>query len=369
MNSEPFDESAWRRLESHRSEIDGLDEQLLNILHRRLAVAKKIGEVKHSLNLEVVDPERERRVLERLSTRGRGPLGPETIRAVFSSIIAASRAVQEPPRVGFLGPEGTFSHEAALKFYGKAAVVIPLRDIEEVFDRVARSECGTGIVPLENSCHGPVRDTLDLFALHDLTIQGEVRLGIRHHLLSHVSDPESIGVLYSHPMALAQCNRWIRTHLPAVRTEAVASTAQAARLASADPAAAAVGSRLAGDLAGVPVLRREIQDRNDNATRFAVLGRAPLDREPGERDRTSILIGLEHRPGALLNAIAPLAKHDVNITRIDSRPRTDRAWEYLFFLDLDGHAGNEPLAGALSEMSRVCSMVKVLGSYSRGDEP
>ncbi len=369
MKSEPVDESAWRRLESHRSEIDGLDEQILNILHRRLLVAKEIGEVKHSLNLQVVDPDRERRVLERLSTRNRGPLGSEAIRAVFSTIIAAARAVQESPRVGFLGPEGTFSHEAALKFYGTSAEFIPLRDIEEVFERVAGAECGTGIVPMENSCHGPVRDTLDLFALHDLTIQGEVRLGIRHHLLSRASDPESIGVLYSHPMALAQCNQWIRTHLPAVRTEAVASTAQAARLASVDPGAAAVGSRLAGDLAGVPVLRKGIQDRHDNATRFAVLGRTPLDREPGERDRTSILIGLEHRPGALQNALAPLATHGVNITRIDSRPRTDRAWEYLFFLDLDGHAGNEPLAGALSEMSRACAMVKILGSYSRGDGP
>lgn len=369
MNCEQQDESAWRRLEARRTEIDGLDEHILKLLYQRLAAAKEIGDLKRLLDLEVVDPGRERRILRRLSAQSRGPLEPEAIRSVFGAIIASARAVQEPPRAGFLGPEGTFSHEAALQYYGTPAEYLPLPAIADVFDHVARSVWNTGVVPLENSCEGPVRDTLDLFAIHDLTIRAEVRMRIHHHLLSRASHPEAVRVLYSHPMALAQCGRWIRAHLPGVRTEAVASTALAARLASDDPAAAAVGSRLAAEQAGVPVLRSEVQDSSANTTRFAVLGRPPLDRDPSENHRTSLLIALQHRPGALYRALSPLAARGVNITRIDSRPRRDRAWEYLFFLDLNGHAEDDPLAGALSEMSRSCTLLKVLGSYPREDEP
>jgi len=369
MNCEQQDESAWRRLEDRRAEIDGLDEHILKLLCQRIAAAKEIGDLKRSLDLEVVDPAREGRILRRLSEQSRGPLGPDAIRAVFQAIIASARAVQEPPQVGFLGPEGTFTHEAALKYYGKPAEYLPFPAIENVFDHVARSGCNTGVVPLENSCEGPVRDTLDLFAIHDLKIRAEVRMRIHHHLLSRAPDPEAVRVLYSHPMALAQCGRWIRTHLPWVRIEAVASTALAARLASDDPAAAAVGSRLAADLAGVPVLRSEIQDLSANTTRFVVLGKTSLDRDPSLNHRTSLLIALDHRPGTLYRALSPLAAHGVNITRIDSRPRRDRAWEYLFFLDLDGHAQDEPLAGALSEMSRSCTLFKVLGAYPRENEP
>ncbi len=369
MNGEQQDEGSRGRLEIRRTEIDGLDQQILELLYLRLAAAKDIGDLKRSLDLEVVDPARERRILRRLSAQSRSPLGPDAIRAVFKAIIASARAVQEPPRVGFLGPEGTFSHEAALRYYGTQAEYLPYAAIDDVFDHVARSGCNTGVVPLENSCEGPVRETLDLFAIHDLVIQAEVRMRIHHHLLSRASNPEAVRVLYSHPMALAQCGRWIRTHLPSARTEAVASTALAARLASDDPTAAAVGSRLAAEPAGVPVLRGEIQDLEANTTRFAVLGRTSLERDPSENHRTSLLIALEHRPGALYMALSPLAARGVNITRIDSRPRRDRAWEYLFFLDLDGHAGDGPLAGALSEMSRSCSLFKVLGSYPREDEP
>jgi chorismate mutase / prephenate dehydratase len=369
MTLERSDDVSRELLRSHRSEIDRVDEQILDLLSRRMAAAGEIGRLKRALGLEIIDPAREREVLNRLTLRGRAPLGPSAIEAIFSSIITASRALQEPPRVGFLGPEGTFSHEAAMRFYGKHAVYLPFRDIKDVFGGVAGSECRTGIAPLENSGEGPVRDTLDMFDAHDLTIQAEVRLPVRHHLLTHAPDLEAVRVVYSHPMALAQCGGWIRAHLPAARAEAVASTAQAARLASTDPAAAAVGGSLAGEAAGLPVLRSEIQDLQDNTTRFVVLGRAPLDREPGERNRTSLLIGLEHRPGALFNILEPLANNGVNITRIDSRPRKDTAWEYLFFLDLEGHVQDEPVAGALSEISRSSSMLKLLGSYPVEEGP
>jgi len=369
MNAENADEGSWQTLESFRKEIDRIDEGILGLLSRRLAAAERIGKVKRRLDLEIADPARERRILERLSGRSRGRLDPEAIRTVFSGIFASSRRVQETPRVGFLGPEGTFSHQAARRYYGEEAAYLPLQTLEDVFDRVARAECHTGIVPLENASEGAVRDTLDLFARHDLIIRAEIRLPVRHHLLSHASGPESIRCLYSHPMALAQCRRWTRIHLPGVRTEPAASTAQAVGFASSHPSAAAVGSRLSGELFGVPVLQSGIQDRRDNVTRFVVLGRGPLERRPGGRDRTSLLLSVEHRPGALLRVLSPLAANGVNITRIDSRPRSDRAWEYLFFLDLDGHAADGPLAEALSEISPACTLLKVLGSYPREDDP
>lgn len=369
MNGENAEESAWQRLESFRGEIDRIDERILDLLSRRQAAAEGIGKLKRMLKLDVVDPARERRVLERLSGCGRDLLDPAAIRTVYAGIIAAARRVQEPPCVGFLGPQGTFSHLAARQVYGESAIYCSLSCVEDVFDQVARAEYETGIVPLENSSEGPVRDTLDLFALHDLTIQAEVRLPIRHHLLSHAAAPKAIQCLYSHPMALAQCSRWIRTHLPGVRTEAVTSTAGAVHLVRDNPQAAAVGSRLAGELADVPVLQREIQDVRNNVTRFVVIGRASVEKNPRGMYRSSLLIGIEHRPGALLGVIEPLASHGVNITRIDSRPRKDRPWEYLFFLDLDGHAGDQPLAGALRGLSRNCTLIKFLGSYPREDEP
>jgi len=368
MNGENADESAWQKLKSFRGEIDRIDERILSLLSLRQAAAEGIGKLKSELNLDILDPARERRVLKRLTAYGRWPLDPEAIRTIYSGIISAARRVQEPPCVGFLGPEGTFSHQAARQLYGETAAYRPLQSVEDIFYRVARAECSTGIVPLENSSEGPVMETLDLFALYDLTIRAEVRLPVRHQLLSRATDPKDIQRLYSHPMALAQCNRWTRNHLPGIQTEAVSSTASAVDLVAGDPKAAAVGSRLAGEIAGVPILQEDIQDLRNNVTRFVLLGRGPMAQDPSDKDCTSLLIGLEHRPGTLLGVIGPLAAHNVNITRIDSRPRKDRPWEYLFFLDLDGHAEEEPLAGALDEISKACSMIKLLGSYPREDE-
>jgi chorismate mutase / prephenate dehydratase len=368
MNGENTDESAWRRLESFRTDIDRIDERILDLLSHRQAAAEGIGRVKRMLNLDIVDPAREQHVLDRLSSRARGRLDPDAIRTIYSGIIAVARGIQEPPSIGFLGPEGTFSHEASRQLYGETAAYRPLQSVEDIFYRVARAECSTGIVPLENSSEGPVMETLDLFAQYDLTIRAEVRLPVRHQLMSLAADPKDIQRLYSHPMALAQCSRWIRNHLPGIQTEAVSSTASAVDLVAGDPASAAVGSRLAGEIAGVPILRQDIQDLRNNVTRFVMLGRGPVARDPSDKDCTSLLIGLEHRPGTLLGVIGPLAAHNVNITRIDSRPRKDRPWEYLFFLDLDGNAEEEPLAGALDEISQACSMIKRLGSYPREDE-
>ncbi|MCF8063234.1 MAG: prephenate dehydratase [Deltaproteobacteria bacterium] len=369
MNPGETRERAWRRLEAFRGEIDRIDDRILSLLSRRRAAAVGIGMLKRSLQLAAADPARERQILESLASRSREGLDPGAVRSIFSEIIAACRSVQEPPRVAFLGPDGTFTHQAALRLHGKEADYRPFRTLEEVFQQVADAHCDQGVVPLENTFEGTVHETLDLFSRYKLFIRAEVRLKIRHHLLSRSPEPESVQCLYSHPMALAQCRRWIRLRLPSVRIREVESTAGAVALASGDSRAGAVGGRLAGELYGVPALAEGIQDRGDNITRFAALGRDPGGAGPSGRDRTSVLLALAHRPAALFRALAPLAERGVNLTRIDSRPRRNASWEYLFFLDMEGHASDEPLAAALGEIKHQCLEMKVLGSYPGEEDP
>ncbi len=369
MNSQGGEEAAWRSLEAFRRKIDRIDDGIVSLLSRRMAAAEEIGRLKRKHGLGVTDLEREKQILERLVSRRAQELDPGEIRKIFSGIIAACRSIQEPCSIAFLGPEGTFTHQAAIHLYGKKAACRPFTLLEEVFEHVSASQCDFGIVPLENSYAGPVGETLDCFSQYDLFIQAEVRLSIRHHLLTRSRTLEEVRCLYSHPMALAQCRRWIRARLPSVRITEVESTAGAAFMASRDPSAAAVGSRLAGELYEVPVLEKGIADRRDNITRFAAVGRSPADRGPSGRDRTSLLLVLEHRPAALFHALACLAQRGVNLTRIDSRPLRSAKWEYLFFLDLEGHALEDPLAMALTGLKERCLNMKLLGSYPREEDP
>ncbi len=369
MNPRGGEDGARRRLEAYRGEIDRIDDRILALLARRRAAAVGIGTLKQDLHLDVLDPSRERQILDGLASRSRGKFDPGAVRSIFEAIIFACRSAQESPAVAFLGPEGTFTHQAALQLHGKEAVYRPAPTVEDVFEQVAASRCSSGIVPLENAMEGPVRETLDCFSRYALFIRAEVRLRIRHHLLSRSPGLKDVQCLYSHPMALAQCRGWIRARLPAVRVREVESTARAACLASEDPHSAAVGGRLAGELHRVPVLAEGIEDRGDNVTRFAALGRDLQGTRPSGRDRTSLLMVLEHGPGTLFRALAPLAEHGVNLTRIDSRPLRSSKWEYMFFLDLEGHAEEVPVVGTLREMKNRCLDMKLLGSYPREDDP
>jgi len=354
-------------LEKLRNRLDQIDHEILTLLAARQTIAQEIGQEKKRLGLDVVDLAREQAVVERLARDAKHPLSSQAIRVIYREIISAARSVQQPIAVGYLGPEGSFCHQAALRFFGKLSGLQAYGTIEDVFSVVERGKCNMGIVPVENSYQGSVGTTLDLLYEYDLKVQGEIFLRIRHHLLSNQDKTENVDCVYSHPMALAQCRAWLRENLPGIKIIETASTSEAARLATNRQGAAAVGSEIAADIYKLKVLVRDIEDRPDNVTRFLIIGKNAAWR--GLRSKTSVLFSLPHRPGALSRVISPLAKARINMTRIESRPAKGKKWEYLFFVDIEGHKEDPRIAQALKEMEEACSYFKDLGSYSAGGEP
>ena len=279
-------------------------------------------------------------------------------------IMSAARAVQKTPAVAFLGPERTFTHQAALDLFGRSASFQAAETIEEVFSVVEKGLCQKGVVPIENSFEGSVNRTLDLFYQVDLKISAETFSRIRHHLLSREEHMGEITRLYSHPMAIAQCRTWLAAHLTGATVTEVSSTALGAKMASEEPGASAIGGRLAGEAYGLKILAESIEDISENFTRFLVIGKEETN--PTGRDKTSILFLLRHIPGALHRALEALAKRGINLTRIESRPMKIRNWEYLFFVDLEGHEKEDRISDALKEMETDCLLLKRLGSYPAG---
>jgi chorismate mutase / prephenate dehydratase len=352
-------------LESSRRTIDRVDDRILSLLSRRQEIAASIGRIKEAGGLDRYDSAREKNVLDRLACKGKRPLTSEAIRRVFCEIISAARSVQEPFKVSYLGPEATFSHQAAISLFGRSTLFRPAESIQEVFQQVERGACQRGVVPVENSSEGSVSATLEGFYTHELKIGAEFLLRIRHHLLSRADRIDRVTRIYSHPMALAQCRLWFKEHLPGVPLEEVSSTAEAVRRAAKGEGTAAVGSKPALLHHGMNLLVEGIEDHPGNTTRFLVIGRH--DAEPTGKDKTSLLFSLEHKPGSLSGALEPLARRKINMTRIESRPLKGRNWEYLFFVDLEGHE-KEDLGEALSEMENQCAFLKRLGSYPAGGE-
>ncbi len=361
-------ESDWQLLERYREEIDRIDEQILELLLKRQNIAEKIGKIKKSLGLEIFDPAREKEVIERLSRKAEGRLDYQILRAVFNEIISASRSVQLPLRVGFLGPEGTFSHQAALCMFGRSVSFYPLDSIEEVFSSVEKGLCHQGVVPIENSYEGSVNTTLDMLYKYDLKITGEVLLRIRHNLMSKAKDINEIKEIYSHPMAIAQCKAWIRANMEGVSIRETQSTAVGAKIASEKKEAAVIGNRLLAEIYGLNIIREGIEDSPDNVTRFLALGKDAV-RSPTSKDKTSILFFLRDKPGALFKALEALAKKRINMTRIESRPMKTKKWEYLFYVDIEGHEKDPNVNEALIEMEESCVLLKRLGSYPAADKP
>ncbi|MFC1535225.1 prephenate dehydratase [Thermodesulfobacteriota bacterium] len=282
-------------------------------------------------------------------------------------ISSAARSVQEVPVIAYLGPEATFSHQAAVSFYGKSASFRNTETIEEVFGLVEKDVCHQGIVPIENSYEGSVNVTSDLFHRYDVKICAEVFIRVRHHLLSKAQHIADIKRLYSHPMPIAQCRLWMKDNLQGIPVTEVVSTATAVKMAAEEPEAAAVGSRLSGQTYGLDILKKNIEDHPDNVTRFLVVGKHRS--EPTGNDKTSLLFFLHHRPGALHSALTSLADRGVNMSRIESRPMKIRHWEYLFFVDIEGHEQDSNVSKALSEMEKNCVFMKRLGSYPAGGDP
>jgi chorismate mutase / prephenate dehydratase len=355
------------RLEKLREQIDRIDDRILSLLSERQGIACEIGSAKKELGLTLLDPAREKEVLRRLISNYQGSLSPDAIRSIFGEIISAARAVQQTRSFAYLGPEGSFCHQAAASFFGGSAKLCRAESIEDVFALVERDICIQGIVPMENSSEGSVSITLDLFSRYDLKICAEIFVRIRHHLLGKERERERIRCLYSHPMALAQCRLWIKAHLPHVQLKETESTSAAASLAAIEPGVCAIGSRLAASLDGLEVLEESIEDHPGNVTRFVTIGK--MASFPTSKDKTSILFSVPHVAGSLLRAMDPLARRGINMTRIESRPSRLRNWEYLFYADIEGHEMDENVSRGLKEMEKSCAFVKRLGSYPAGGAP
>jgi chorismate mutase/prephenate dehydratase len=352
-----------RELQQYRTEIDRLDDEILRLLNERSKNVIEIGKLKRQSDVEahLHTPRREAEIVERLMRQNSGPFPNDAIRSVYREIMSASLSLEGPQKVAYLGPRATFTHLAAIQKFGASAQYIAVNSIKDVFDEVERGRANFGVVPIENTTEGVVNHTLDMFIDSNLLIYGEVLQEVSHHLLSKAERLEAIKKLYSHPHAIAQCRNWLETNLPNVPVVEVASTARAAELCADDPSAAAIASELAGQLYGLKVLKARIEDNINNFTRFLVLSQKPPERTG--RDKTSVMISVKDRVGALYDLLRPFASHGINMTKIESRPSRRKAWEYLFFVDVEGHIEEDRVRKALEELKVRCLFQKILGSY------
>ncbi|MFO0121579.1 MAG: prephenate dehydratase [Inhella sp.] len=349
-----------------RTQIDAVDRELLGLLNRRARLAQDVGDIKRREGAIVFRPEREAKVIGGLKADNPGPLLNDNIAPIWREIMSACRALETPTRVAYLGPAGTFSEQAALGYFGSSIVKVPCTSIDEVFRVTSAGAADFGLVPVENSTEGGVARTLDLLLSTPLFIIGETSLFVRHNLLRALDTMDGIEAVCAHPQALAQCHAWLSAHLPHVERRPVASNAEGARLAAADPRLAAIASTRAGSEYGLHVVAPAIQDDAHNRTRFAVLTqpeRHPSPRASG-RDCTSMVVSVRNRPGALHDLTLPLKEHSVSMTRVESRPaRSGGQWESYFYIDLQGHPDEPRVASALQALRECCAFFKVLGTY------
>lgn len=366
-------------LKQLRDEIDNLDQQIQKLLNRRASCAQKVAEVKLANVKEgepvlFYRPEREAAVLRNVMQRNEGPLGNEEIARLFREVMSACLALEQPMKIAFLGPEGTFTQAAALKHFGHSVQTIPFPTIDEVFREVDADSCHFGVVPVENSTEGVVSHTLDMLIESPLKICGEVSLRIHQYLMSKSTDINAITTIYSHQQSLAQCREWLDSRMPAVKRVAVNSNAEAARLAAIDAGAAAIASNAAAEIYDLNLLADKIEDEPDNTTRFIILGKQDVessdsvsaDQVPDNAmDKTSLMVTAANQSGALYSLLQPIADNGLSMTRIESRPSKSGLWQYLFFIDIDGHSSHPAVAKALEEIRRRASLMKILGSYPK----
>jgi chorismate mutase/prephenate dehydratase len=349
-----------------RAALDQVDDEILDALNRRAKVVQEVAEYKESAGVPFYVPDRERRIIERLTARNSGPFPTEALRPVMQEIISACLSLEKGVRVAYLGPEGTFTHQAVKQHFGTSARPVQSGTIAGVFEEVEREQADYGVVPVENSSEGVVNHTLDTFVDSDLKIVAEVLVEVSHCLLAHHGMTESdIERVYSHPQALGQCRNWLQANLARAALVESASTSDAARAAQTDNRGAAIASEMAARMYDLRVLRRQLQDVADNRTRFLVISRSAEEAPPTGDDKTSVLLVLRDEPGILYRVLQPLSNAGVNLTKIESRPSRRRPWEYVFFLDMDGHASEPALAAVFEEVAKSCELFKVLGSYRK----
>lgn len=350
-----------------RKHIDTIDARLQELLNERARYAQQVGISKHAdgHTVDFYRPEREAEVLRGVLERNKGPLRDEEILRLFREIMSACLAQQEPLKVAFLGPEGTFTQQAVYKHFGHSVRALALPAIEEVFHEVEAGSADFGVVPIENSTEGTVNHTLDRFLLSPLKICGEIELRIHQYLMGRMERLDDVKRICSHQQSLAQCRHWLEDNLPEVERIAVASNAEGARRARDEQGTAAIGPQAAAEVYGLDIMVAEIEDQADNTTRFLVVG--SKDFRPSGHDKTTLLVsaGKTHAPGALYLLLEALSRSGINMTRIESRPSRRRKWDYVFFIDIEGHAEDPAIAAALDELKKRASLFRVLGSYPR----
>ncbi len=347
-------------ISKHRTAIDKLDAHIVRLLNERTRHVLAIGDIKLAAGEEVYAPHRERAVLERICQLNQGPMTNDQLRAVYREIMSSALALEKTMTIAYFGPEATFTHQAAIQRFGSSLKYSPQKTIADVFTEVSKKSADYGVVPVENSTEGVVTHTLDMFMDSDLKVVSQIVLPVQQCLMSN-SPRAQIKKLYVHPQSLAQCRGWIQTHLPGAEIVETSSNARSAELAAREKSTAAIAGVLAAEKYGLRVLEEDIQDNADNATRFLVLGRQCSP--PTGDDRTSLMLSVTDKAGALHEAIAAFRRYKINMTKIESRPSKRKAWEYFFFIDCEGHAQDRKVAKAIQLLGEHCNFVKVLGSY------
>ena len=350
-----------RMLKSLRRKIDGIDSSVVKLLNKRAAISKEIGSIKQERSIDIYAPDRESQVYESVVRENRGPLSDNTIKAIYREIMSGTLALEGPIRVAYMGPPATFTHQASMLKFGTSVDYVDCSTITEVFREVENGRAAYGVVPIENSIEGAVNHTLDMFADSELKICSEIYLEIDHHLLSR-GNIKKIKTIYSNPQVFGQCRGWIEKNLPRAELVDVTSTTKAAEVASRKKDAAAIGSALAAEVYKLKILARSIEDSAHNVTRFLVISKN-LNPKPTRRDKTSIIFSVRDRVGALHDILVPFKKNKVNLTKIESRPSKIKAWQYYFFVDMEGHLKIKKVEKAISGLKKGCIYLKVLGSY------
>lgn len=349
----------------HRKAIDRLDAQIVRLLNERTKHVLGIGEIKIKAGEEIYAPHRELAVFERICRLNQGPMTDEALRAIYREVMSSALSLEKSMNIAYLGPEATFTHQAAIRKFGSSLRYSSQKTIADVFSEVAKNRADYGVVPVENSTEGVVTHTLDMFVESELKIVAQIILPIQHCLLTKNGRRSRIKKLYGHPQTLGQCRGWLQNNLAGVEIIETSSNARSAELAAKEEKSAAIAGVLAAERYGLQIIESDIQDNSANATRFLVLGRQCSP--PTGRDRTSLMLSVTHKVGALHEALTAFRRFKLNMTKIESRPSKRKAWEYYFFVDCEGHKDDRPVARAIGELQKHCNFVKVLGSYPNSD--
>jgi chorismate mutase/prephenate dehydratase len=357
-----------KELQNLRERIDLIDEQLLELFNQRAQYAIEVADAKKQQlkpgeSVDFFRPDREAQVIQHIKETNKGPLSDKEVARLIREVMSACLALEQPLRIAYLGPEGTFTQAAALKHFGHSVETVAMSCIPDVFSAVQANHADFGLVPVENSTEGVISHTLDMFLKSDLKVCGEVEVRVHHQLANLSQDPAKIKKIYSHQQSFAQCRNWLDQNYPDIERIPVNSNAEAAKLASHDETAAAICGVQAVENYGLRVMSHNIEDMSDNTTRFMVIG--DLNVAASGNDKTSLLLSTRNQPGSLLKLLKPLADHNISMNKIESRPSPDKMWAYVFFIDIDGHQDDEPVKQALKELQQQASLFKILGSYPK----